>query len=385
MDVLVPKDWGFSDLLFASIPEFYQRTDYQEAADGRIGPLKRFTSVLGYDLDYTQSLCDGLLHLYDFDKAPWRLLQHLGDNMGFPYEATLGANRTRSVLEQLADLNDLRGTRLGLQRLITAASDYECDVLEGYNDMLAVDDGDFAGGGGSGLVGNADPMLWGIGHWVPMTDTTLLDTIIDPTGTFDASPAAATPPIIAKNTTAGPANILSPPGGRGALVVNGPGPQTVISCGQIDSTGEPEHDQNSVILAGIPVRPGDLYEFSVETIRTAWGSAGEQPPQARVVLAIMWFDTDGAHLSTTNGPDVPDNYDEATWERSMVQEFAPDDSVYAVPAIWCDLGRSLDRPTDSANLRALHLDGAVRRCADRRGRRRCCANVAGHLPHAGRG
>ncbi len=72
--------------------------------------------MLGYDLDLTRTLVDGVLNIYDPDKVPYRLMRYLGENLGFPFESTLGAARYRSIIQQLPDLNDTRGTVVGLER-----------------------------------------------------------------------------------------------------------------------------------------------------------------------------------------------------------------------------------------------------------------------------
>jgi hypothetical protein len=140
--------------------------------------------------------------------------------------------------------------------------------------------------------------------------------------------------IIAKNVYSGPSDILTSPGGRGVLVVDGAGPDVVLTPGAIDSTNNIPHDLNTIVLAGIPVIPGDLMEFSLQHIRTGWGPAGQQPPVARVILAALWFDGDGKWLSTNVGPAVPANNDDVTWGRSAIQMFVPTGAVYGLPAVW---------------------------------------------------
>jgi phage tail-like protein len=334
MDNAVPADHGWSDFLFNTLPMFYQRTDDQQAADGRNGPLRVFARVFGYELDYTNTLADGVRDVYNVDKAPARLLKYLGYNFGVPDEPVLGEARQRSMLQQLSDLNALRGTALGLTQLIEAATHYSCDISTSGNLLLSVDDGDFNGGDVS-QFGMA-PLLssdlsWGIGHWQPMLNATVLAKMQDPNniGTF-ASSHTVTTSILAKNTNTDVR--LVPPGGSGAMVVNGHGPDHVIAAGPVL--------QNNSALFGIPVVPGALYTFSCQVLRNTWGAGNQIPPAGRVVLAMLWFSASGAFQGASTGPTPPGVTDTTYWQPTSFSAFAPKvatdtyDARFAIPAIW---------------------------------------------------
>jgi hypothetical protein len=241
------------------------------------------------------------------------------------------------MLQQLSDLNGLRGTTIGLKQLIVAATHYQCDVVVGSNQMLSMDDGDFNGGdvsqpGMAPLLGN--DLKWGVGHWQPMTNATVLAKMEDPSnaGVF-ASSHTVTTAIVAKNTNTDVR--LTPPGGQGAMVVNGSGPDIVVSCGPVL--------QNDSALYAIPVTPGALYSFSCQVMRTIWAEpapATTPPPQARVVLAILWFDAIGAFKGASTGPEPPALNDLGVWQSITLPAPAPVtpsatyDAHFAIPAIW---------------------------------------------------
>lgn len=378
MDNCVPAEHGWGDFLFNTMPTFYQRTDSQQAADGRNGPLRVFSRVLGYELDYTNTLADGVRDIYNVDRSPTRLLKYLGSNFGVPDEPVLGEARQRSMLQQLNDLNATRGTTLGLEKLIEAATHYPCDVATSGNQLLAVDDGDFNGGDvsqyGMGAL-LAQDLKWGIGHWAPTTNSTILAKLEDPLnpGQF-ASSHTVTTSIIAKNTDPRPG--LVPPGGTGSMVVNGRGPDLLIACAPVLNT--------TSALYGIPVSPKALYEMSGQFLRntwnpttgvlafrttrwnvglvverkttwnvasttkttvtatrsTTWGVIREQPPGARAVLAVLWFDATGTFRDASTGPTGPPSNDSGVWQEFSFNMFAPDqatdgfDAKFAIPAIW---------------------------------------------------
>lgn len=174
--VLVPKNYHHAELLFDMIPPFYHGYDDGQAADGRHGPMRRFSALIGYDCDYTRTLLDGVLNMYHPDFSPLVFMQQVGANLGFPAESALGGARYRSLIGQLWDLEDTRGTALGLQDFIYAASNYRCTVVDGYNSMLSVDDSEF---------------VHGIGHWQPYTNA----HVVDLTNVAPVPPAPANPPL----------------------------------------------------------------------------------------------------------------------------------------------------------------------------------------------
>jgi len=148
--MLVPRNYQHATRLFQLIPDFYQHTDDEQAADGRNGPLRKYIAIVGYEADNDRTLLDGVLNVYDPDFAPLLFVEYLGTNLGLPIEQALGGARYRSLVGQLSDLENIRGTVPGLKEFIFAASNYECDVVQGGNSMLSSDDAEFVNG---------------VGHW----------------------------------------------------------------------------------------------------------------------------------------------------------------------------------------------------------------------------
>jgi hypothetical protein len=236
------------------------------------------------------------------------------------------------MLQQLSDLNALRGTTLGLEQLISAATHYECDIAESNNELLSVDDGDFNGGdvsqpGMSPLL--AQDLAWGIGHWQPMTNATVNAKLKDPDnpGTTAASRTVTTA-IVAKNTDT--RSELIPPGGSGSMVVNGVGNDVIVSCGPLLT--------NASALYGIPVIPGGLYNFSCRLLRSTW-TTPTPPPQARPVLGFLWFDSTGTFRDASTGT-VASPFDSGAWQLYSFSANAPTvagatyDAQFTIPVIW---------------------------------------------------
>ena len=160
--LLVPYNYDHAATLFQMIPPFFQSMDNEQAADGINGPLRRFLSVVGYDLDFTRTLVDGILDVYEPDQAPLMFTQQVGANLGFPVEQALGGARYRSIIGQMWMLENIRGTNTGLQRFIFAACNYNTLVIQGTNDLLTPDDAEFRDG---------------IGHWLAYTNPHVVDMV----------------------------------------------------------------------------------------------------------------------------------------------------------------------------------------------------------------
>lgn len=160
INVLVPKNYGHADTLFNNIPPFYAALDDRQAADGRNGPLRKFSRIVGYDADYNRTLLDGVLNVYDPDLAPLMFTQLVGQNLGQPPEQALGGARYRSLVGRIWELEASRGTTQGLQEFIYAATNYRTIVHTGINELLSPDDAEF---------------ITDIGHWVTYANPHYVD------------------------------------------------------------------------------------------------------------------------------------------------------------------------------------------------------------------
>jgi hypothetical protein len=151
MDAVTPVNHHHAERLYDLVPEYYQFKDSEFlAGTGRRGVVERFLQVIGFDLDYTLTLADGIEHVYDVDTTHDDLLHSLGVfNFGVPVEDGLGDIRYRSLLATVSRLYEERGSAAGLQQMTNAATKYRCKVLEGPNMMNLADDAEFASGTGS--------------------------------------------------------------------------------------------------------------------------------------------------------------------------------------------------------------------------------------------
>ena len=144
----LPKNYGHAEHLWNALPPWYQYTDDQQIAPDN-GHLRKFLRIFGFELDLTREYVEQWQQLYHIDFTPMRLLRRLGENFNVPYESGLGDIRYRGIVGNIATLYAERGTNKGLQHLIEAASQYQCEITVGDNIMLTPEDSEFLTGTGN--------------------------------------------------------------------------------------------------------------------------------------------------------------------------------------------------------------------------------------------
>lgn len=152
-EALVPADYAHRDAMYDLTPPFYRKVDAEDYKGQENRTLYRFYDVVGFDLDYTRTLAEGVQEVWNPDTAPMALLRLLGkQNLGVEDQGQLGDTRWRGVVSQNRLLNGRRGTLDGLRRFVEAASKHETQATLGLNELLLVDDAEF---------------VEGVGHWAP--------------------------------------------------------------------------------------------------------------------------------------------------------------------------------------------------------------------------
>ena len=305
----LPKRYGHQDHLWNHIPPWYQYTD-DNLREGD-GFLRQMLNIYGYELDLTREYVEQWQQLYHTDFTPIRLLIPLGENFGLQYQSGLGDIRYRGLIANITPTYLKRGTVAGLEAVIEAASQYECEITFGDNIMLLPDDSEFVSG---------------TGNWVAMHSALPPDDLpAIPTNNFDQT-------TFRTSTTVGP----PAHGGRGVMEVlpakpeAGTGealPQFMFCCGcgyqEVPKPPGEVHTQEVIpprevipLYAGVAVRdPGTLYGFSI------WI---KQPVQDSVTVGLLWFGPKGTasdYLSYNEAVPVTPSDDE--WYQYTIQAAAP--------------------------------------------------------------
>jgi len=294
---ILPRDYQMTQLLYGALPEFYRYVDHGNAIDGERGQLQRFLSIFGYGLDYSYTLLDcGPLSAYDADRSPFLGLYL--NMVGFDDEPAMGPRRN-SLARVINDVISLRGSILGLEILIEACTNWECDVVAGTDNLLLTpDDADFANG---------------TGFWFPVTDL-VADGINAVDSAFGNGSAWGTTTIARDATFAPP-----PPHGTATLDVN------------FSAAGGIIYGLNNALspmTRQIPINPDTDYVFGFYQYG---GAAGHD-----FDMGVVWFDQDGNILdvdevtnSVAGGDASP-----SAWVKFASMFLSPVDAYYVAPYIY---------------------------------------------------
>lgn len=128
--MLVPTDYGSTLRLWDQIPAYYKTADIQLAnaqiAAGTyidptsvlgqthgdsIGPLYKFLSIFGFDLDNMRTLIDYVMVAKDPEVANSETLDSIANTLGLPLDIVhLGDTRLRSLLDDIGTFRRSKGT-----------------------------------------------------------------------------------------------------------------------------------------------------------------------------------------------------------------------------------------------------------------------------------
>lgn len=134
--VLVPRDYGTTEMLWSRIPLHYRLLDERLAEplppgsvcgrEGeRWGPLRKFISILGFELDRIRTISDMVVLSRDPQLGPPGALDRTAQMLSVPVRSSdLGDQRLRKLLTSISFLRQAKGTseavRLYLRALIGA-------------------------------------------------------------------------------------------------------------------------------------------------------------------------------------------------------------------------------------------------------------------------
>ena len=149
-EALTPRDFGHFDHLWNGIPEYYRWVDSRFR--GQQGHLQQFLKMFGFELDLTREHVESWQETYNIDNSPQPLLYEVGLNLGVATDQGLGEIRTRSLISQINQLYEKRGTAEGLKLVVEASSKFDTTVTNGRNMLLLPDDSEFLTGPGNWLI-----------------------------------------------------------------------------------------------------------------------------------------------------------------------------------------------------------------------------------------
>lgn len=147
--VIVPKDYGSTNALWKRIPEYYRNQDTSlgdfdydpdcigsviTSSDQRVGPLLKFLSIFGFEMDRMRTLLDYQMVAYDPALANSEHLDALSQQLGVDLLSNaLGARRLRSLLNDIGVFRRSKGTASSIEFFgqALAGSDITVDEATG--------------------------------------------------------------------------------------------------------------------------------------------------------------------------------------------------------------------------------------------------------------
>lgn len=345
-EALVPVDYAHRDHLFNLLPPFYQDLDEETWAGTENSMLKRWFYTIGYDLDITRTLAEGIETIYDPDRGSMRLLGPLGEqNLGFGRNEALGDIRYRGLLASSREIQDQRGTYGGLQKYLSATTQYTVEISPGANLLLLGDDADFSRG-----HGNWCPTHFGLNREISaeIASTRRLTFKAGSTEDFDAPPL---PPTLRELRY--PVRTLAKvqAGDREDehLVIScGVGQQTSVQASRSKPRTKVSRLRHlSPLRRGVPVDPDLIYYFSF-WLAAPEGSETEYVVRhgfafyEREIKAVGFSDAFGSSgfnsyaqieplgVDMTSSITVSDD----SWNRYVMSAGVPEGARFAVPVIW---------------------------------------------------
>lgn len=128
--VITPKKYGSVDALYARVPEYYRLKD-GEMDEGFGGPLYRYLSIFGYELDTIRTLIDYLMVMKDPQIASSEVLDYISQDLGVGLRVhELGASRLRTLINIIGYLRRSEGTKYALELAIQALTGSDVEVDE---------------------------------------------------------------------------------------------------------------------------------------------------------------------------------------------------------------------------------------------------------------
>lgn len=128
VSVLVPKNYGSSADLFTKVPLYYRLLD-DDLNTGNGGPLERFLSTFGFEIDRTRTTIDFLMTSKDPQISNSLVLDVLSNDLSIGLLShELGTERLRNILNSIGRLRRETGTISGLETFYTALTGSDVTV-----------------------------------------------------------------------------------------------------------------------------------------------------------------------------------------------------------------------------------------------------------------
>lgn len=128
--VLTPLNHGSVDDLYKRVPEYYRLLD--EGLDqGDGGPLYKYLSIFGYEIDRVKTIIDYMMVMKDPQIANSEALDYISQDLGVGLRVhELGASRLRTLINIIGFLRRSEGTKTALELAVQALTGSDVVVDE---------------------------------------------------------------------------------------------------------------------------------------------------------------------------------------------------------------------------------------------------------------
>lgn len=148
VQVLMPKNNGYADALYAAVPEMFKTntlagnaiTDDSNVPNPYLYP---FLSIFGFGLDLIKTYYDSNRYTNDWLHSRFDNIQNLAGQFGVQFEASTPAYLFRQRVRDAATLGRQRGTLEQIRTLIAETTGYDSELTIGPNMMLSDDQASF--------------------------------------------------------------------------------------------------------------------------------------------------------------------------------------------------------------------------------------------------
>jgi len=129
---LSPKDYGYTDLMYDSLPDVYKINSLNDPFSNLDNEdLYNFLSLFGFQLSYDHTNTNLLTNRYNVETIGGMLLPTFMQQFGLSYEPEIGLQQSRILLKNLSEILKEKGASAGLKEYLKSYTGY------GINDASA--------------------------------------------------------------------------------------------------------------------------------------------------------------------------------------------------------------------------------------------------------
>jgi hypothetical protein len=145
---LMPKNNGYTDLLYSFIPEHYKvdvkaGNNLTDDSNPTNPYLRPFLSIFGFGFDIVRSYFDSNRYTNDAMRTRYDNVSQLAAQFGIEFETSTPAYLFRQRVRDAATLGRQKGALEQIRSIISQTTGYDADLRVGVNKMLSDDQADF--------------------------------------------------------------------------------------------------------------------------------------------------------------------------------------------------------------------------------------------------